>query len=141
MGKQLSSGILLYRCRNGKLEFFLVHPGGPYWKNNDQISFNPSKLNAQISFLLRFAKAFKTKLSLNLTTSYDFGTIVILLNNTCITKSPIDLYSSNVYFKKLEFDNVSFEKGNNILSIQIVGKNASSTAMKIGIDTITITPN
>lgn len=30
-----SAGILLYR-RNGKeVEYFLVHPGGPFWKNKD----------------------------------------------------------------------------------------------------------
>jgi predicted NUDIX family NTP pyrophosphohydrolase len=29
-----SAGILLYRRHNG-LEVFLVHPGGPYWKNKE----------------------------------------------------------------------------------------------------------
>ena len=31
MSKKLSAGILLYRFRKGKLEVFLVHPGGPFW--------------------------------------------------------------------------------------------------------------
>jgi len=30
-----SAGILLYRFNQKKLEFFLVHPGGPFWKNKD----------------------------------------------------------------------------------------------------------
>ena len=30
-----SAGILLYRFREAGLEVFLVHPGGPYWKNKD----------------------------------------------------------------------------------------------------------
>lgn len=30
-----SAGILLYRCINKSLEVFLVHPGGPYWRNKD----------------------------------------------------------------------------------------------------------
>ena len=34
MPKQ-SAGILLYRKTNGHLEFFLVHPGGPFFKNKD----------------------------------------------------------------------------------------------------------
>jgi predicted NUDIX family NTP pyrophosphohydrolase len=34
MHKQ-SAGILLYRWRDGSLEIFLVHPGGPYWKKKD----------------------------------------------------------------------------------------------------------
>ncbi len=32
---KLSAGILLYRRRNGDLEVFLVHPGGPYWWKKD----------------------------------------------------------------------------------------------------------
>src|SRR5271169_6649163 len=34
MSKQ-SAGILLYRFNNKSLEIFLVHPGGPFWKNKD----------------------------------------------------------------------------------------------------------
>ena len=30
-----SAGILLYRFNQKDLEFFLVHPGGPFWKNKD----------------------------------------------------------------------------------------------------------
>lgn len=30
-----SAGILAYRLRGGALEVFLVHPGGPFWKNKD----------------------------------------------------------------------------------------------------------
>ena len=34
MAKQ-SAGLLLHRCRAGKLEVLLVHPGGPFWQNRD----------------------------------------------------------------------------------------------------------
>lgn len=30
-----SAGLLLYRVRDGAIEVFLVHPGGPFWKNKD----------------------------------------------------------------------------------------------------------
>jgi predicted NUDIX family NTP pyrophosphohydrolase len=30
-----SAGILLYRKLNNVLQVFLVHPGGPFWKNKD----------------------------------------------------------------------------------------------------------
>lgn len=30
-----SAGLLLYRRRGATLEVFLVHPGGPFWKNKD----------------------------------------------------------------------------------------------------------
>jgi predicted NUDIX family NTP pyrophosphohydrolase len=35
MAKQ-SAGLLLYRTKNGFLEVFLIHPGGPFWKNKDK---------------------------------------------------------------------------------------------------------
>jgi predicted NUDIX family NTP pyrophosphohydrolase len=33
---KISAGILLYRKIGGHLQFLLVHPGGPFWKNKDQ---------------------------------------------------------------------------------------------------------
>ncbi|HQF70552.1 MAG TPA: NUDIX domain-containing protein [Promineifilum sp.] len=30
-----SAGLLLYRWRAGQVELFLVHPGGPFWKDRD----------------------------------------------------------------------------------------------------------
>ncbi|HEX2847235.1 MAG TPA: NUDIX domain-containing protein [Chitinophagaceae bacterium] len=33
--KKQSAGILLYRFRGKDMEVFLVHPGGPFWKNKD----------------------------------------------------------------------------------------------------------
>lgn len=35
MSVKTSAGILLYRILSGKLEVFLVHPGGPYWEKRD----------------------------------------------------------------------------------------------------------
>lgn len=35
MAKKLSAGILLYRQRDGAIEVFLVHPGGPFWAKKD----------------------------------------------------------------------------------------------------------
>ena len=32
---RLSAGVLMYRYRNGQLEVFLVHPGGPWWAKKD----------------------------------------------------------------------------------------------------------
>lgn len=32
---KISAGIILYRYKNGVYEFFLVHPGGPFWRNKD----------------------------------------------------------------------------------------------------------
>jgi predicted NUDIX family NTP pyrophosphohydrolase len=38
-----SAGLLLYRHRNGALEVFLVHPGGPIWANRDMGSWSIPK--------------------------------------------------------------------------------------------------
>jgi predicted NUDIX family NTP pyrophosphohydrolase len=35
MPKKTSAGILLYRPSRGRLEVFLVHPGGPFWAKKD----------------------------------------------------------------------------------------------------------
>lgn len=35
MSQKKSAGILLYRYNKKVLEVFLVHPGGPFWKNKD----------------------------------------------------------------------------------------------------------
>jgi len=32
----ISAGLLMYRFRNGRVEVFLVHPGGPFFKNKDE---------------------------------------------------------------------------------------------------------
>ena len=32
---KISAGLLVYRQRSGRLEVFLVHPGGPFWAKKD----------------------------------------------------------------------------------------------------------
>jgi len=32
---KVSAGLLMYRRRQGGMEFLLVHPGGPFWKGKD----------------------------------------------------------------------------------------------------------
>lgn len=38
-----SAGILLYRIRSQALEVFLVHPGGPFWKNKETAAWSIPK--------------------------------------------------------------------------------------------------
>lgn len=35
----VSAGIIPYRFINGEIEFFVGHPGGPYWKSNPYYAF------------------------------------------------------------------------------------------------------
>jgi predicted NUDIX family NTP pyrophosphohydrolase len=41
--RKTSAGILMYRLRAGGPEIFLVHPGGPFWKNKDLGSWSIPK--------------------------------------------------------------------------------------------------
>lgn len=38
-----SAGLLMYRVRQGGVEFLLVHPGGPFWKTKDAGSWTIPK--------------------------------------------------------------------------------------------------
>ena len=43
MAKNQSAGLLLYRKYKNILEVFLVHPGGPLWKNKDETAWSIPK--------------------------------------------------------------------------------------------------
>lgn len=38
-----SAGILFYRMKKNDLQVFLVHPGGPFWKNKDEAAWSIPK--------------------------------------------------------------------------------------------------
>ena len=38
-----SAGLLLYRMRGGRIEVFLVHPGGPFWRGRDERAWSIPK--------------------------------------------------------------------------------------------------
>jgi predicted NUDIX family NTP pyrophosphohydrolase len=38
-----SAGLLMYRTRNGVVEVFLVHPGGPFWAHKDHHAWDIPK--------------------------------------------------------------------------------------------------
>jgi predicted NUDIX family NTP pyrophosphohydrolase len=43
----ISAGLLMFRRKSGSLEFLLVHPGGPFWKNKDFGAWSVPKGEAQ----------------------------------------------------------------------------------------------
>ncbi len=54
---QQSAGLLMYRKSEAELEFFLVHPGGPFWaKKNEGAWSIPKGLTEQHEELLDAAK-------------------------------------------------------------------------------------
>jgi predicted NUDIX family NTP pyrophosphohydrolase len=40
---KLSAGLLMYRWRDGDLEVFIVHPGGPFWARKDDGAWSVPK--------------------------------------------------------------------------------------------------
>jgi predicted NUDIX family NTP pyrophosphohydrolase len=53
----ISSGLLLYRKRNERIEVFLIHPGGPFWEKKDLGTWSiPKGLVEQDEDLLDAAK-------------------------------------------------------------------------------------
>jgi predicted NUDIX family NTP pyrophosphohydrolase len=40
---KISAGLLMYRVRNGELEFLLAHPGGTFWRNKDTAAWTIPK--------------------------------------------------------------------------------------------------
>lgn len=58
---KISAGLLLYRRREGKLEVFLVHPGGPFWARKDARSWSIPKGEAAPGedFLTRAKREFQ----------------------------------------------------------------------------------
>ena len=42
-----SAGLLMYRHRRDTVEFLLVHPGGPFWKNKDEGAWSIPKGQVQ----------------------------------------------------------------------------------------------
>lgn len=54
---QKSAGLLMYRRSNGTLEFFLIHPGGPFWaKKNEGAWSIPKGLAENDEDLLKTAQ-------------------------------------------------------------------------------------
>jgi predicted NUDIX family NTP pyrophosphohydrolase len=43
MSGEISAGLLVYRQTSDGLEFLLVHPGGPFWKNKDEAAWSIPK--------------------------------------------------------------------------------------------------
>lgn len=61
-----TAGILLYRYSNGMPEFFLVHPGGPFWSRKDIGAWSVPKgeLNENEDVLLAAKREFEEETSI-----------------------------------------------------------------------------
>jgi predicted NUDIX family NTP pyrophosphohydrolase len=70
---KVSSGLLMYRVREGALEFLLVHPGGPFWKNKDAGAWTIPKGEVQYGedLLVAARREFQEELGIEPNGSFD----------------------------------------------------------------------
>lgn len=61
-----SAGIIPYRINNGHIEFFVGHPGGPYWKNNPYYAFLKGGLEEGEDSFMAAIREFKEESGLSL---------------------------------------------------------------------------
>ena len=102
MAKQ-SAGIVLYRLKNNTPEFFLVHPGGPFWKNKDEGAwsipkgeFSKSDIDNKDVNLLFFGNFYKMSLD-----DYTAGMQTVMADKDFLYATLIrDVYSQGVVLGK-----------------------------------------
>lgn len=61
-----SAGIIPYRINNGHIEFFVGHPGSPYWKNNPYYAFLKGGLEEGEDSFMAAIREFKEESGLSL---------------------------------------------------------------------------
>jgi hypothetical protein len=113
---------------------------GPYWENANQLFVAFSNISGLIEFLITSEKEMNFDLHVGLTTANDFGIIEFFLNKKKIIKN-IDLFTKNVYIKKITAEGIKFNKGDNRLIIKVAGKNEKSSDMRMGLDYIEFIPS
>lgn len=64
--KEISSGIIPYRLKNNKIEFFVGHPGGPYWENKNYYAFIKGHVENGESLLECALREFKEETNFDL---------------------------------------------------------------------------
>ena len=72
-GKKQSAGVLLYKFIDQELFVFLVHPGGPFWKNKDEGSWTIPKgeINENEEPLTAAIREFEEETSFKLVGSFE----------------------------------------------------------------------
>jgi len=68
MRSRVSAGLLMYRIRDGKLEVFLAHPGGPFFTHKDDGHWTIPKgeIEAEEDFLATAIREFKEEVGIDI---------------------------------------------------------------------------
>jgi len=102
-----SAGIILYRNRDNQLEIFLVHPGGPFWKNKDAGAWTIPKgeFTDEEDALEAAKREFKEETGLDVTIGDHIFT------STCTMPLPVimdSLYVSRGPFGEFKFATIKY---------------------------------
>ncbi|MBK7055103.1 MAG: DUF2723 domain-containing protein [Leptospiraceae bacterium] len=103
------------------------------WDSSDQI-FASGEVGSYVEFNLKYPQIETKLLQFNFTTAPDFGLINVRWNNKSIFEG-LDLYSPSVRRLSKTISDVNIQK-ENILRIEIAGKNKNSSGFKFGIDSL-----
>ena len=74
MRSRISAGLVMYRLRDGRLEVFLAHPGGPFFANRDQGVWTIPKgeLEPDEAHLATAIREFKEEVGIEIDPQSDF---------------------------------------------------------------------
>lgn len=128
------------RATTGQLSVQDMHSFGGSWSGSEQLFWTDGKPDAALTIQLPARRAGEYNLSAFFTTAADYGTIQFFQNDKPIGK-PIDLYSASVQSGPAKpIGQVHLQRGDNPITIRIVGKNDASRAYLVGIDAFKLTP-
>jgi hypothetical protein len=114
---------------------------GRTWDNDDHLWWTDARLGAKLELILATEKEGRYKLVAKLTKARDYGIIQFWVNGEKVGK-PIDLYNSEVIPSGLiEVGAVDVKSGEQIVEVEIVGKNESAVPQyMVGIDLLKLIP-
>jgi len=110
------------------------------WSGGAQLFFTPSNADATLTLKAPVAKAGKYAVSVQCTTSWDYGKYQIYVNGNPVGK-PVDLYSADVaQTHPISLGIMDLTPGALGIEFRCVGQNPASKGYFFGLDSVTLLP-
>ncbi|MCL2303985.1 MAG: DUF2961 domain-containing protein [Planctomycetaceae bacterium] len=105
------------------------------WKDNDQLWWTGTKPGDKLELIVQIEKSGSQKLVCEMTKARDYGQFQFSLNGKKVG-GIIDLYNSDKVINSgpIVIGTVDAEKGENVLTIEVVGKHKDSAGTMFGLD-------
>ncbi|MBI1853425.1 MAG: DUF2961 domain-containing protein [Planctomycetes bacterium] len=113
-----------------------LQKGAP-WTGDGQVFFDAKGEGSSLTlnFTVAAAEDARSRTVLAVTHSYDFGIYRITLDGAPVGE-PIDFYSPTVEVHDLTLSEAALAPGAHVVRLDCVGKNATSTGTKLGVDSV-----